>query len=243
MSNAIAASGGILTRWRFAIVLAASLLLVVGHPLATDLLDDQGAFDAGVSLLIMSVIVLVFEERRRRIIAVALGLTALVGLWSSYAFPDGANVAFVASSYLLTAGFFSFALFGIVRTILVGQVSHDAILGAVCGYLLMGIIWSLLYAAVETTAPGSFAAAGRDGDAPLTRGTLSYFSFVTLSTVGYGDVTPVTPAARTLAWSEALAGQFYLAVLVAGLVGFIVSQRPPRTFEDRTGDADDRRRS
>ena len=48
---------------------------------------------------------------------------------------------------------------------------------------------------------------------------LSYYSFITLATVGYGDVTPITPLARTLAWMEAVTGQFYLAVLVAGLVG------------------------
>ena len=55
-------------------------------------------------------------------------------------------------------------------------------------------------------------------------GALSYYSFITLATVGYGDVTPRTPVARTLAWFEAVVGQFYLAVLVAGLVGFKVTQ-------------------
>jgi len=56
------------------------------------------------------------------------------------------------------------------------------------------------------------------------RGALSYFSFITLATVGYGDVTPATPLARALAWMEAVTGQFYLAVLVAGLVGFKITQ-------------------
>jgi voltage-gated potassium channel Kch len=56
------------------------------------------------------------------------------------------------------------------------------------------------------------------------RNGLSYFSFITLATVGYGDVTPATPLTRTLAWLEAITGQFYLAVLVAGLVGFKVTQ-------------------
>ena len=56
------------------------------------------------------------------------------------------------------------------------------------------------------------------------RGVLNYYSFITLATVGYGDVTPATPLARTLAWMEAITGQFYLAILVAGLVGFKVAQ-------------------
>jgi hypothetical protein len=58
----------------------------------------------------------------------------------------------------------------------------------------------------------------------LDRGVLSYYSFITLATVGYGDVTPATALARTLAWIEAITGQFYLAVLVAGLVGIKVTQ-------------------
>ena len=53
---------------------------------------------------------------------------------------------------------------------------------------------------------------------------LTYFSFVTLTTVGYGDISPVSPAARTLAWVEAVTGQFYLAVIVAGLVSVLVAK-------------------
>jgi voltage-gated potassium channel len=107
-------------------------------------------------------------------------------------------------------------------------VSGDAIFGTVCGYLLLGIVWSLLYSAVETASPGSFAVPAPGGAdvaaARPDRGTLSYYSFITLATVGYGDVTPLTPLARTLAWIEAITGQFYLAILVAGFVGFKVTQ-------------------
>jgi hypothetical protein len=115
-----------------------------------------------------------------------------------------------------------------LRAIFVKQASGDAVFGAVVGYLLLGIIWSLLYSAVETAFPGSFAmpaSGGTDGvPVRLDGGTLSYYSFITLATVGYGDVIPTTPLARTLAWTEAITGQFYLAILVAGLVGFKVTQ-------------------
>ncbi len=108
------------------------------------------------------------------------------------------------------------------------RVSGDAIFGAVCGYLLLGIIWSLLYGAVETASPRSFVTAPPKGEdvsaVRLDRDDLSYFSFITLATVGYGDVTPTTTLARMLAWTEAITGQFYLAILVAGLVGYKVSQ-------------------
>jgi hypothetical protein len=131
-------------------------------------------------------------------------------------------------AYLLATCFFAFALYGILRAIFVKQASGDAIFGAVCGYLLLGIIWSLLYSAVETAFPGSFGMPA-PGSADVVaarpdRGVLGYYSFITLATVGYGDVTPTTPLARTLAWMEAITGQFYLAILVAGLVGFKVTQ-------------------
>lgn len=93
---------------------------------------------------------------------------------------------------------------------------------------LLGLIWSVLYSAVELTFPGSFRLPASEDMgvtvASPSRSDLSYFSFITLATVGYGDVTPATPLARTLAWVEAIVGQFYLAVLVAGLVGFKITQ-------------------
>ena len=134
----------------------------------------------------------------------------------------------LVGAHLLAACFFAFALYGILRAIFVKQASGDAIFAAVCGYLLLGIIWSLLYSAVETASPGSFNCRRQQGANVAAvrpdRGTLGYFSFITLATVGYGDITPITPLARTLAWMEAIAGQFYLAILVAGLVGFKVTQ-------------------
>ncbi|NLX97188.1 MAG: two pore domain potassium channel family protein [Rhodopirellula sp.] len=129
---------------------------------------------------------------------------------------------------MLAAGFFAFALYGILRAILVKQASGGEAFGAVCGYLLLGIVWSLVYCALETASPDSFRVPQPMGSdvaaARPDRGALSYFSFITLATVGYGDVTPTTPLARSLAWLEAVTGQFYLAVLAAGLVGFKVTQ-------------------
>jgi Ion channel len=69
---------------------------------------------------------------------------------------------------------------------------------------------------------------------------LTYYSFVTLTTVGYGDVTPISATTRTLAWIEAMSGQFYLAVIVAGLVSLIVantSQSTPTNSISNGGDA------
>jgi len=215
-------------RWRFAVVLFAAVLLAVAQPLTSGLFDEQTSFDVFFSLLIGAVLLLVLEEREHRRIAFSIGLAAFLGIWVGHGVGGPVGRWLLVGAQLLAASCFAFALYGILRGILARQVSGDTIFGAVCGYLLLGIIWSLLYYAVETASPGSFnmpsprgadMAAGR-----LQRGDLSYYSFITLATVGYGDVTPSTPLARTLAWMEAITGQFYLAVLVAGLVGFKVTQ-------------------
>lgn len=215
-------------RWRFGVVLAAALLLAVAQPLLAGLLDEQGSFEVFFSVLIIAVLLMVFEERRLRRTAFSISLAALLGIWVGHAIGGSMGRGCLVAAYLLAACFYAFAMYGILRAIFVQQVSGDAILGTVCGYLLLGIIWSLLYYAVETAFPGSFhLPPPRDAEAAtsrLDRGSLSYYSFITLATVGYGDVTPVTPLARTLAWIEAIAGQFYLAVLVAGLVGFKTTQ-------------------
>ncbi len=155
-------------------------------------------------------------------------MRSILGTWVSRVLGGFVGWLSLIAAYSLAVCFFVYALYGILRAILTKRASGDAIFGLICGYLLLGIIWSVLYCAVETASPGSFAAAGaKDVNAatePMDRGVLNYYSFITLATVGYGDVTPTTPLARTLAWTEAITGQFYLAVLVAGLVGLKVSQ-------------------
>jgi voltage-gated potassium channel len=214
-------------RWRFGVVLLASLLLTVGQPLMAGLVEQRWSFGVFFSLLI-AVVLLIFEHQEHRRMALLLSVAAFLGIWSGHGIGGPFGRVLLVNAYLLAAGFFAFALYGILHAILARQISGDAVFGAVCGYVLLGIIWSLLYLAVETGAPGSFqmpssesTVAAADG---LDAGAFTYFSFITLATVGYGDVTPTTPLARTLTWTQAVAGQFYLAVLVAGLVGLKVAQ-------------------
>jgi hypothetical protein len=106
--------------------------------------------------------------------------------------------------------------------------TFDSILGAVCGYLFLGLGWAVLYALIEGFQPGSFEISpklvtGGKHARPLPH-VLTYFSCVTLTTVGYGDISPVSPATRTLSWMEAITGQFYLAVIVAGLVSLLAAK-------------------
>ena len=224
-------------RWRFAAVLFASLLLAVAQPLMSGLFEDRGTFDVFFSLLIAAVLLLVFEDKEHRRALIALATAAFLGVWTSHWLGGLGSRMLLVTAHLVAACFFSFAMYGILRAILAKQASGDAIFGAVCGYLLLGIIWTLLYSAAETAFPGSFCLRASDGTQVMSarpdRCTLSYYSFITLATVGYGDVTPTTQLTQTLAWMEAITGQFYLAILVAGLVGFKVTQANPVSMTTR----------
>ena len=100
-----------------------------------------------------------------------------------------------------------------------GRVDGERISAALCVYLLAGIAFGGLFAALEAVAPGSLGGASDD------IGTAVYFSFITLTSVGYGDIAPAAPATRALAMLEAVFGQLYLAVLIARLVSLYERER------------------
>jgi len=116
--------------------------------------------------------------------------------------------------------------FSAMREVAVGNdISLNRIIGAICIYLLLGVMWSILYAFIELLQPGSFQGFTEQVAASWNRDWV-YYSFVTLTTLGYGDITPVSQTARSLSLTEAIVGQFYIAVLVAGLVSaYITSNR------------------
>jgi len=101
------------------------------------------------------------------------------------------------------------------------EVTADMIMAAASEYMLIGILFAFLYILVEAAYPGSFSFSGGAADRP---GFL-YFSVVTLTTTGYGDVLPVSPQARSVAILEALTGQLYIAITVARLVSLYTVQR------------------
>lgn len=97
------------------------------------------------------------------------------------------------------------------------EVNANRVVGAVCVYLLLGSAWAVAYLMIETILPGSFA--GSALEQPGGDNTIwIYFSFVTLTTLGYGDVTPVTGTARVAVYVEAIFGIFYMSILVASIV-------------------------
>lgn len=99
-----------------------------------------------------------------------------------------------------------------------GRVTWSRIQGGICAYLLLGLAWGSAYALVEEVHPGAFHFVSSPSNIDELTARLSYFSFATLTTVGYGDILPVAPFARSLAIAEAIVGQLFPAILIGALV-------------------------
>jgi hypothetical protein len=227
-------------RWRYLVLLAALLIVLVVQPVSFGFAGPPELFDAFLVLVTVALLLSFCPDRNRRVAAIAFGVpTGLLSL-GGHLLPDRPRGTVVMTGHGLAVALFAWAAVLIVASLLRRRsVSLDSVFGSVCGYLLLGMAWGVLYSMLETARPGSFAvgerlaAQVREDQSPVP--LFTYYSFITLTTVGYGDVTPVSTPARTCAWLEALTGQFYLAVLVAGLVGALLVQRAEESGGDGGG--------
>jgi len=157
--------------------------------------------------------------RSRVMLYVIIGLGILNIVFSSLDLinaPDSGPL--IVCQLSLRLAYYLLIFFNIIRKVLdPTEVTGDKICGAISAYLLIGIVWAIAYGLFYVIDPGSFSVP----EAMKTRQggywTL-YFSFVSLTTIGYGDITPLTPAAQTYAYLEAACGQIFLTVLIARLV-------------------------
>jgi len=206
-------------------VLAASLFLrvFVLYPVvrAYPVLDT--ALDLAFSLVVVSALFAIAGGRAIRRLVVFMGVVALVTLWLNRAAPSRALLIWKELAELL---FVALIVILILRQVFGGgRVTLHRIVGAAVVYVLVGSLFESAYVLIEILAPGSFAASG---GAAAAREDLVYFSFVTLTTLGYGDITPVAVAARRLALLEALVGQLYPAILIGRLVSLEIAHRQER---------------
>jgi len=126
---------------------------------------------------------------------------------------------------LVMLSFFIWMTWLAIRQVLfTGSITSNDIVGAICIYMLMGLIWAILYLLLAQIIPGAFNGLPQ---APWLENFSAaiYFSFVTITTLGYGDISPVIPLARVLVVMEAIIGVFYMAILVASLIGVRMSDR------------------
>lgn len=218
-----------LREWKFRLLLLSVAMLVIIYPMLQSTFDARIFLDILVGLVFLASLHIVFQDRRLRVAAFALGLPTFVGVWIHHILPGVAQEPLEVAFHSIAAAFFFFTIIAILRMVHREKIiSVDSVCGALCGYLLVGLAFGHIYCVVDVVAPGSFKLPmdliRNPTDQSHRHFALTYFSFVTLATVGYGDITPASGAARSLAIAEAVVGQFYLAVLIAELIGKRVSQ-------------------
>ena len=205
----------------FVYLLAVILAMVLTTPFLQDYLHIRILLDVFYTAIFLSALYVVSQARRLVKLAAVFAVPMIFSLWASY---------FFTSDHIVSIGrvcgiiFFVLAIYHCGKFILQSpQVTRDVIAAAVVIYLLMALMWSYAYALLEFYQPGSFSY--QEGLARSPRQFFLYYSFVTLTTLGYGDITPLTEKAKSLTIMEAVVGQVYLVVVLAWLVGMHVSRK------------------
>ncbi len=209
-------------RGGFTILLLASFGLIAAQGLE-ELVGLGGQLLKAMTTVLFLSAVYSVSGRKRRVVAICLLLAvpAIAATWVRPALPSpwiefvGRSCGFGLLAYIIAQN---------VRFIFGrhDEITPDLLAGAALVYLLLAVAWANLYALAELFHPGSFLIASQ-GTAPDSR-LFIYYSFVTLTSLGYGDVSPAAPLTRSLAILEAVTGQLYLVMAVASLVGVRVSQ-------------------
>jgi hypothetical protein len=210
-----------LRRSRYLFLLLALVVLLLVSPFLDNSRAHEVYFVVLFALVMVSAVRIASKQRSHRIVALGLGVPwlalSLSGLvWQHTGFTIGTNLLFVIfNSYVL-----GIVLGNVVSAV---DVDFDILLGAASAYLLIGIIWAVSYVVIHQLEPGAFTLIPSE-PRPFFHQFL-YFSLTTLTTLGYGDISPLSPFAQIWATLEAVFGTLYIALLVARLVGMYQSQR------------------
>ncbi len=199
--------------------------LFVAPPLMKEGLLAPLVFDVFFGLVLVSGVAALSHRRGATVFAALVAGLAIAARLAVFFSPSP-----LVASASLWLGMLSLLLLTVLTLAQVfrgGPITTGRIAGSIAAYLLVGFTWAFAYELVLTHVPGAVRIA-ESGDPRLA---LVYFSFVTLTTVGYGDITPVAPIARSLAMCEALVGQLYPAILIARLVSMEISARERRRME------------
>jgi hypothetical protein len=205
----------------FLILLVLILLMLILPSFLDQWVSTRILLDVFLTAILVALVYAIKSNHSQMVIGTILALPLIITIWASYVI----GIRSIGlTTRIFTALFFGYAVVNILRLIVTQEeVTRETIFAAIVAYLLIALMWQFLYMVLEKLAPGSFSLAEKALRSEAKH--FQYFSFVTITTLGYGDVTPLTDQASTLAMLEALIGQIYLVVLVAWLVGMHVSKR------------------
>jgi len=205
-------------------LLIALALFFIWAPFVEEIEGGELIVSALFSLVLLAGVVAVADSKRVLVIAIVLAIPAIAGRWMNHFRPD-----LVPPHVFLTAGLIliAFVVANLLRFVLrAPSVNADVLCASISAYLMLGLMWTLAYWLVDQLTPGgAFSFNTNAGTRSINGFTGFYFSFITLSTVGYGDITPVSRIARWLAAMEAMTGLLYVAVLIARLVALYSSPK------------------
>lgn len=207
----------------FGRLLISQVALILVYPLLGEYWSINFLLGAFLVLALYGGISVTLSKPSEMWIAIALGLIFVGSYWLGEALE---HHGFRVWGRLWGTAFFWFVAVIMTRHVFFKQsrVDTDLIFGAVSIYLLIGSGFGELFGALAVADPGSFNGVDFDGDNDKLARSMSYFSFVTLTTLGYGDITPAVYHVKVVAYVEAIVGQLYLAILVARLVGTYIAQ-------------------
>lgn len=209
---------------RFLLLVVFMVALIALGPFIEGFIGLRLFMDAFFSIIFIATIYAASHKRLHIVIAAILLIPALVAVW----IPDiSRHNTLLTIGYLCGLIVLAFAIISILNLIFTEEtVTRQTISAAVAVYLLIALMWTFIYRLLENLYPGSFAVA-HDGLHSAANIYL-YFSLVTITTLGYGDITPIGPQAIALSVLEAITGQIYLVVVVAWFVGLYVSKKSSR---------------
>src|SRR6476661_7660607 len=193
-------------------------LLLVAVFIVLPLAEQEGMLIAsvGFSVLLVAGVALVAKNRMTRGLVAGAAGVALIIHWTQHVVPGTGLSMMSAFSSLCFLGILAGVVFREVLN--KGPITLHRVQGAVAVYLLLGLIWAFAYDMVLLSAPDAFHSSELTVQHKTVTPPLIYFSVMTLTTVGYGDITPIHPMARALAMLEAVIGQLFPVILIARLV-------------------------
>lgn len=198
-------------------LLIALALLFTCAPFVEEIKGGELIVSFFLSVVLISAVIAVADSKYVFAIALVLAIPAVAGRWINHFRPDLVHPAvfLICALVLMT-----FLVVRLLRFILrAPSVTTEVLCASIAAYLMLGLMWTVAYWLVDQLTPGgAFSFNTNAGTRSMNGFTGFYFSLITLSTVGYGDITPVSRIARWLAAMEAMTGLLYVAVLVARLV-------------------------
>jgi len=216
--------------YRFLTLLISLLVFIIIYPV----MRDSGVGIKLISFFLTAVLIAgvyaVAVRKQQLIVGTLLACCALAASWTNHFVAGPIAFTLNYSFNLIFVGYVLVIIF--IYVIKSKKITANTIIASLCVYLLLCLFWTFIYVLIELVSPGAFSLLG--GEQGLVGSSseiashkfpaLFYYSIVTITTLGYGDITPMTNLARSISALEAVFGQIYLTVLVARLVGLHINQ-------------------